>query len=129
MQMRTLGPAEQPVVIDQVLSILRRWQMSTTEQARLLGVSRSTIRRWRSGAGARNLRIRMTDERYHAFGLVLAIHADLRSVFGSGEGDVLFMRSPNTGEPFCGACPVDWLISGRSANLERFKRIVGAMAN
>ncbi|PKI22279.1 antitoxin Xre-like helix-turn-helix domain-containing protein [Pseudomonas monteilii] len=103
------------------LQIIGGWQASVSQACKILRISRSTYRRVSQGSGAGG---RLDLDQHQRIGLVLGIHAALRSVFTNQENVQGFPGFRNQNEFFEGRSPLEIMSQGDMISLyETYKRI------
>lgn len=122
-----LTEEELSVVVDQVSSILRRWDLSERERARVMDVPLSTLRRWEVQARQRGLRGRPTFDQYMRMSLILGIHKALNVIHATPGHDALWLRSANEGPLFAGHAPLALMLSGGQPALWMVRRHLDAV--
>lgn len=103
------------------LRIIGGWQASVAQACKILRISRSTYRRVCQGSGAGG---RLDRDQHQRIGLVLGIHAALRTVFTSQVNVQGFPGFKNQNEFFDGRSPLEIMSQGDMISLyETYKRI------
>nr|WP_314876907.1 antitoxin Xre-like helix-turn-helix domain-containing protein [uncultured Pseudomonas sp.] len=103
------------------LRIIGGWEATQVQACRILRISPSTYRRATRGFAAGQ---RLDHDQQQRIGLVLGIHASLRSVFSNQENVKGFPGLKNDNPFFAGRSPLEVMSSGDMISLyETFKRI------
>lgn len=103
------------------LRIIGGWQTSVAQACKILRISRSTYRRVAQGRGAGR---RLDLDQHQRIGLVLGIHAALRTVFTNQVNVQGFPGLKNQNEFFEGRSPLEIMSQGDMISLyETYKRI------
>ena len=112
-------PRQQPAVdpskaLPVVFRILDKWQCSTDEQLRLLGItSRSTLNKYKEASGG----IRRSADLQERMSYLLNIHKSLRLLFSLDESIYGWVRKPNSHPFFAGRSAMEVMQGGRVADL------------
>lgn len=103
------------------LRIIGGWEATQIQACRILRISPSTYRRATRDFAAGQ---RLDQDQQQRIGLVLGIHASLRSVFSNQENVKGFPGLKNDDPFFAGRSPLEVMSSGDMISLyETFKRI------
>ncbi|WP_087501086.1 antitoxin Xre-like helix-turn-helix domain-containing protein [Pseudomonas sp. SID14000] len=103
------------------LRIIDKWQASPRQACRILRISQSTFRRVNQG---RNAGGRLDIDQQERIGLVIGIHATLRTVFRDQLNVHSFPGLKNDNTFFDGRSPLDVMSHGDIISIyETFKRI------
>ncbi|WP_259140401.1 antitoxin Xre-like helix-turn-helix domain-containing protein [Pseudomonas putida] len=103
------------------LRIIQKWQASPRQACRILRISQSTLRRVNQG---RNVGSRLDRDQQERVGLVLSIHASLRTVFNDQSNVHCFPGLKNDNPFFDGRSPLEVMSHGDIISIyETFKRI------
>lgn len=109
------------VGLQAALRIISAWQASPGEACKILRISLSTFRRATGEPGAKR---RLDQDQQQRIGLVLGIHASLRTVFNNQANVSSFPRLQNGNAFFEGRSPLEVMAQGDMISLyETFKRI------
>jgi hypothetical protein len=93
--------------------IAERWQLTATEQVRLLGVPKSTLYDWKAGKIRRGLDASVLERLSYVFG----IFAALQILFPQPERADAWLRKPNTAPLFGGQSALERMLAGNVADL------------
>jgi hypothetical protein len=116
--------ARAPAGLRTFFRIAEAWGLTSDEQQRLLGQPpRSTFYRWRSGH-AGGVTLDTMERLSHVFGIYEALH---RIFLEPAHADG-WLRRPNAAPPFDGRPAVEWLLTGRVADLYEVRRYLEAVA-
>lgn len=97
-----------------VFRILDKWQCTTDEQLKLLGVSsRSTLNKYKEVSGG----IRLSADTLERMSYILNIHKCLRVLFTAEDSIYGWVRKPNNHPFFAGRSAMDVMSGGRVADL------------
>lgn len=103
------------------LRIIAGWQASPAQACRILRISHSTYRRASRDCGAGR---RLDQDQQQRIGLVLGIHASLRTTFANHANVKGFPRFRNENDFFGGRSPLEIMAQGDMISLyETYKRI------
>lgn len=97
------------------------WQLTRPELTRLLGIrSETTLRNWTAHTPER-----LAPDILDRMGYLIAIFYTLEQIRG-GARSVQWLRAPNTGSPFFGRPPLEYMLEGRMADLiETYRYLKG----
>ena len=103
------------------LQIIEKWQASPQQACRILRISQSTFRRVKQGKNAGS---RLDLDQQERIGLVIGIHASLRTVFSDQSNVHCFPGLKNDNAFFGGRSPLEVISQGYIISMyETFKRI------
>ncbi|MCK9738072.1 antitoxin Xre-like helix-turn-helix domain-containing protein [Pseudomonas syringae] len=103
------------------LRIIRAWQATPAQACRILRISASTFRRVSQGVDAGR---RLDLDQQQRIGMVLGIHACLRTVFDNPANIQNFLGLTNQNPFFEGRSPIEIMSNGDMISLyESYKRI------
>ncbi|WP_341797131.1 MULTISPECIES: antitoxin Xre-like helix-turn-helix domain-containing protein [unclassified Pseudomonas] len=103
------------------LRIIAKWEASPQQACRILRISQSTFRRVKQG---RNAGSRLDLDQQERIGLVIGIHASLRTVFSDQSNAHCFPGLKNDNAFFGGRSPLEVISQGDIISIyETFKRI------
>jgi excisionase family DNA binding protein len=98
-------------------NIAAAWHLTTTERAKLLGISRSTLYRWRRGHIPG-----LEDPTIFRFSYVFGIYKALRLLFPTDERSVEWIRAPNSAPGFNGRSALDCMLQGPTEELRAVRQ-------
>ncbi|WP_051555197.1 MbcA/ParS/Xre antitoxin family protein [Legionella fairfieldensis] len=96
-----------------VLNILEKWQCSTEEMQRLLGLKRSTLFKYKSLPEKASI----SQDLMERLSYLLNIHAALRVLFSHPDSVYNWIRKPNQAPFFNGKSAMDIMLQGRVVDL------------
>ncbi|MGY4024925.1 MbcA/ParS/Xre antitoxin family protein [Aeromonas rivuli] len=97
-----------------VFRILDKWQCTTDEQLKLLGISsRSTLNKYKESSGG----IRLSVDMQERMSYILNIHKSLRVLFSVDDSIYGWVRKPSSHPFFAGRSAMDIMKGGRVADL------------
>ncbi|WP_148193898.1 antitoxin Xre-like helix-turn-helix domain-containing protein [Pseudomonas syringae] len=103
------------------LRIIHAWQATPAQACRILRISPSTFRRASKGASAGS---RLDLDQHQRIGMVLGIHASLRTVFDNPANAQGFPGFSNDNSFFEGRSPIEIMATGDMISFyEAYKRI------
>ena len=111
------------VALKVALNILNKWNCSENEKQALLGISKSTLHKYRGNPFS----ARMTSDLLERISYILNIHAALRIVFDNDENVYGFVRMPNSNYFFNGVSPMDIMSKGQVAGLYETHRQIDSL--
>lgn len=118
---RRLTQEQSSVGLKVALCIIAGWQASPAQACRILRISHSTYRRASQGCGAGR---RLDQDQQQRIGLILGIHALLRTTFANQANVKGFPGFKNENEFFGGRSPLEIMAQGDMISLyETYKRI------
>lgn len=106
-----------------VIQILAHWGCDAETSAAILGVSMSTLYRYRRMPNS----ARLNRDQLDRLSYILNIHANLRVLFENPENVYGFMRAPNLTPYFNGKSPLDLIGTGNHAALYETYRYVDSL--
>jgi len=106
-----------------MLRLRKHWHLTRDQLARLLGIpSGSTIDDWTIQVPEA-----LAPDVLNRMGYMLAIYYALEQTRG-GERSAEWLRAPNSGSPFFGRSPLDYMLDGRMVNLVETHRCLQRVA-
>jgi len=121
MSVQQLTQEQATVGLKTALRIMNSWQASPDQACKILRISRSTLRRTEEDV---HTDVNLDLDQQQRIGLILGIHASLRTVFENPANVMNFPRLPNSNEFFAGRSPLDVMSQGDLISLyETYKRI------
>lgn len=121
MSMQQLTQEQATVGLKTAVRIIRSWQASSGQACKILRISRSTLRRAEEDKRAA---FSLDVDQLQRIGLILGIHASLRTVFANQANVTSFPGLPNDNAFFDGHSPLDVMAQGDLISLyETYKRI------
>lgn len=121
MSVQQLTEEQASVGLKAAVRIIRGWQASPAQACKILRISRSTLRR----AEVENrVAFSLDVDQQQRIGLILGIHASLRTIFANQANVTSFPSLPNNNAFFDGRSPLDVMTHGGLISLyETYKRI------
>ena len=121
MSMQQLTQEQATVGLKTAVRIIRGWQASPGQACKILRISRSTLRRAEED---KRTVFSLDVDQLQRIGLILSIHASLRTVFTNQSNITSFPSLPNDNSFFDGRSPLDVMTQGDLISLyETYKRI------
>ncbi|QXH56607.1 antitoxin Xre-like helix-turn-helix domain-containing protein [Pseudomonas maumuensis] len=121
MSMQQLTQEQATVGLKTAVRIIRGWQASPGQACKILRISRSTLRRAEED---KRTPFSLDVDQLQRIGLILGIHASLRTVFANQANVTSFPGLPNDNAFFDGRPPLDVMAQGDLISLyETYKRI------
>jgi hypothetical protein len=106
-----------------VFRLRTRWRLTWEQLARLLGVrSVSTLQNWTSQVPET-----LAPDVLDRMGYLIAIYYAMEQIRG-GERSVRWLRASNSGSPFLGRSPLDYMLGGRMVDLVETHRYLKGLA-
>ena len=106
-------PAASAAALRTFFQIARVWELSATEEQRLLGVQRSTAYAWRGG----NFPARLDADTLERLSYVFGIYSALQVLFPVADRADAWIRKPNTAPLFGGESALARMLGGKVADL------------
>lgn len=101
--------------------IAEAWRLDTEQQARLLGIGRSTLFKWKGGSAGQ-----LTRDTLERLSYVFGIWKALQVLFPTAERADAWLRRPNAAPLFGGGSALDRMASGHVADLYEVRRYLDA---
>lgn len=121
MSAQQLTQEQATVGLKTALRIIRGWQASPGQACKILRISRSTLRRAEEET---RIALSLDIDQQQRIGLILGIHASLRTAFANQANVTSFPGLPNGNAFFDGRSPLDVMAQGDLISLyETYKRI------
>jgi hypothetical protein len=107
--------------------IKEKWGVTWADMARLLGLrSTSTLENWRRDRPPRSLSPDTLERASYLLHIYRSLHQNLND-----RDAVDWLRNPNSGDPFVGAAPLDYMLRGQVRHLldtHRYLKVFAAGA-
>lgn len=121
MDSKRLSEQQSTTGLKVALRIIHAWQATPAQACRILRISPSTFRRASKGARAGS---RLDLDQHQRIGMVLSIHASLRTIFDNQENVQGFPGFSNLNPFFEGRSPIEIMATGDMISFyETYKRI------
>lgn len=121
MNVHQLTEEQSTVGLKAAVRIIRGWQASPAQACKILRISPSTLRR---AEVEKRVAFSLDVDQQQRIGLILGIHACLRTIFTNQANVTSFPRLPNDNAFFDGRSPLDVMTKGDLISLyETYKRI------
>ena len=117
------SPAASAAALRTFFNIARAWDLSATEEQRLLGVQRSTVYAWRSG----DFPARLDADTLERLSYVFGVYSALQVLFPLPERADAWIRKPNTAPLFGGESALARMLGGKVADLFEVRHYLDAV--
>jgi len=117
------SPAAAGAALRTFFSIAKAWELSATEEQKLLGVRRSTLYAWRAG----DYPARLDADTLERLSYVFGIYSALQVLFQVPERADEWMRKANDAPLFGGNSALAHVLGGRVADLFQVRQYLDAI--
>jgi len=111
------------IALKAFFGITKKWDLSDDEEQVLLGISQSTLDRWKNG---KPIKMKLKPDTLERISYVLGIYKALRILLPNEESANKWIRKPNKAPLFCGKSALDKLLVGRVVDLADVRRYLDA---